>query len=190
MNWHIVKQAEVTPSPWRNGGGITRELVAWPDPHAWRWRISNAAVARDGPFSRFDGVERWLAILSGAGVYLDFPDRTVTLTAKDAPLAFAGSEPVNCRLIDGPVQDLNLMLRHDTGPGAAAGQMRRVGGTARRQLEVARAVAVYNLGQAATLSLDGIASALPQATLLWRHLPAGSTLDIEASSAICMEMMD
>jgi environmental stress-induced protein Ves len=33
-------------------------------------RISVAEITRDGPFSAFAGVQRWFAVLEGAGVML------------------------------------------------------------------------------------------------------------------------
>ena len=57
--------------PWKNGGGTTRELLSWPPGVAdWHWRISVAQVETEGPFSRFDGVQRWFAVLDGEGVEL------------------------------------------------------------------------------------------------------------------------
>ena len=61
------------PQPWRNGGGVTRELLAWPDGGDWRVRVSVADIDADGPFSAFPGVERWFAVLEGAGVALRSP---------------------------------------------------------------------------------------------------------------------
>jgi environmental stress-induced protein Ves len=55
---------------WRNGGGSTRELLAWPEAGAWQLRISVAEITRDGPFSAFAGVQRWFAVLRGDGVRL------------------------------------------------------------------------------------------------------------------------
>ena len=51
---------------WRNGGGRTRELLAWPDAADWKVRVSVADVESDGPFSAFPGVQRWFAVLEGA----------------------------------------------------------------------------------------------------------------------------
>jgi environmental stress-induced protein Ves len=48
---------------WRNGGGSTRELLAWPEATDWQARISVAEITRDGPFSAFAGVQRWFAVL-------------------------------------------------------------------------------------------------------------------------------
>ena len=112
-------------TPWRNRGGVTRELLAWPDATDWRLRISVADIAADGPFSAFPGVWRWFVLLSGEGVALDFPDHPLTLRPGDAPLAFDGAAAPGCQLIGGPVRDLNLMVRDGTGgmaavsPGAA-----------------------------------------------------------------------
>jgi len=102
-------------TPWRNGGGVTRELLAWPSPADWRLRISVADIATDGPFSAFPGVQRWFALLSGEGVALDFSDHPLTLRPGDAPLAFDGAATPGCRLLGGPVRDLNLMSRGGTG---------------------------------------------------------------------------
>ncbi|MBT9552757.1 MAG: HutD family protein [Hydrogenophaga sp.] len=102
-------------TPWRNGGGVTRELLAWPDPTDWRLRISVADIAADGPFSAFPGVRRWFTLLSGDGVTLDFADHPLTLRPGDAPLAFDGAAAPGCRLTSGPVRDLNLMVRGGAG---------------------------------------------------------------------------
>ena len=71
------------PVPWRNSGGVTRELLRWPDTDNWLWRISVAEVASDGAFSHFAGVQRWLAILSGTGVRLTMPDHTIELRSEE-----------------------------------------------------------------------------------------------------------
>ncbi|MBK6569606.1 MAG: HutD family protein [Burkholderiales bacterium] len=70
MSWHVVHLADVAATQWRNGGGLTRELASGPAGADWQWRLSVAEVAADGPFSRFEGVTRWFAVLQGAGVVL------------------------------------------------------------------------------------------------------------------------
>lgn len=111
----MVDAASVAPQAWRNGGGQTRELLAWPPGADWRVRISRAEIASDGPFSAFPGVERWFAVLQGAGVVLTFADALHPLKPGDAPLRFDGAAAPGCRLLDGATQDLNLMLRQGTG---------------------------------------------------------------------------
>lgn len=109
-----VRAADVAPAPWRNGGGRTRELFAWPAGADWTLRISLAEIDADGPFSAFPGVQRWFAVLSGAGVDLHFADRTCRLDAASAPFAFDGAAAPGCSLVAGPTRDLNLMLRGAT----------------------------------------------------------------------------
>lgn len=101
----------MTPQPWRNGGGSTRELLAQPAGESWRVRVSVADVVADGPFSAFPGVARWFAVIEGAGVVLSIDAVEHRCTTSGEPLAFAGDADTRSRLIDGPTRDLNLMLR-------------------------------------------------------------------------------
>ena len=104
------------PQPWRNGGGTTRELYAWPMGSPWRWRVSVADITQDGPFSAFDGIDRCFAVLQGAGVRLTLPGAAERdLHTDSAPLTFAGEDAPGCRLIDGATRDLNLMWQREAG---------------------------------------------------------------------------
>lgn len=107
----LVRADDAPPQPWRNGLGRTRELLARPAPADWWVRVSVADIERDAPFSAFPGVERWFAVLKGAGVELHVGEAVHRLVRGDAPLRFDGAQPARCRLLDGPTRDLNLMLR-------------------------------------------------------------------------------
>lgn len=120
----VIVTAEVPPQPWKNGGGVLRELLLRPDGDAWTLRIAVADIAADGPFSAFPGVERWFATIHGAGVELAVQARPGhagssahrhRVTAASGPVRFDGDAPTQCRLIDGPTQALNLMLRGARG---------------------------------------------------------------------------
>lgn len=115
---NLVRCDAVEPQPWRNGGGLTRELLAWPAHGEWSLRISVADIRADGPFSAFPGVDRWFAVLQGNGVLLGLPNGRRSLEIKDEPLAFRGEAAPYCELLDGATRDLNLMLRRDAGRGA------------------------------------------------------------------------
>jgi uncharacterized protein len=110
-----VRTDDVAAQPWRNGGGVTRELLARPAGDRWQVRVSVADVAADGPFSAFPAVARWFAVLEGAGVVLAVDGVEHRCTADGEPLAFAGDAETHSRLIDGPTRDLNLMLRGVAG---------------------------------------------------------------------------
>ncbi|MBI5270393.1 MAG: HutD family protein [Burkholderiales bacterium] len=117
---HFVHLDDVPPQPWRNGGGVTRELLAWsPDGPAAEWalRVSVADIDRDGPFSAFPGIDRHFAVLEGEGVVLGEPGAERLLTASTAPWSFAGESAPACRLRLGPTRDLNLMVRRAGGRG-------------------------------------------------------------------------
>lgn len=115
---------------WKNGGGITHEIARDDDATGNRWRLSIAEVASDGPFSRFDGIDRTILMLTGNGFCLHGvganPERIV---APLQPFAFAGEAAIQCTLIDGPVRDFNLMVRR----GQVTGALQIVQLTAARQ---------------------------------------------------------
>lgn len=116
MTTHIVRLQDVHSQAWRNGGGVTRELLAWPiDLDPWSLRISVADVETDGPFSPFPGVERWFVVTRGAGVVLGFPQGDKRVALNDAPFRFDGGAAPSCRLLKGATRDLNLMLRDGHG---------------------------------------------------------------------------
>jgi environmental stress-induced protein Ves len=122
----FVSLQATPPQPWRNGGGTTRELLAWPSAEAWALRFSIARIDRDGPFSAYPGIQRWFAVLQGAGVELAWQHHAAQVRVGHAPLQFDGADAPQCRLLDGPTEDLNLMLRSGAGRGgleaATAGQ--------------------------------------------------------------------
>jgi environmental stress-induced protein Ves len=121
MSLQIIDAEQIQPQPWRNGGGTTRPLLKWPAgpdrerERGWEVRISLAEIAADGPFSSFEGVERWFAVVSGAGVALQFDDGEQRLVPGDPPLRFDGGAAPNCRLLGGATGDINLMLRNGRG---------------------------------------------------------------------------
>lgn len=120
----LHRRADQRETPWKNGGGTTREIAVFPSGagfDTFDWRLSAAKVAGDGPFSTFPGVDRILTVLEGNGFDLDFgPAGTVHLTPASAPHAFAGDTACTARLIGGAVGDLNLMLRRGRWRATAA----------------------------------------------------------------------
>ncbi len=105
----LVAAQSVAPQAWRNGGGQTRELLAWPPQGPWQLRISRADIGADGPFSAFPGVTRWFSVLEGRGVALTLPGGRHLVDATGDALCFDGAWAPDCALLDGPTLDLNLM---------------------------------------------------------------------------------
>jgi len=110
----ILRASERKAVPWKNGGGTTSEVAAYPDGAGFDdfgWRISIADIARGGPFSLFPGIDRTLTMLEGE-VTLSIQGRgTVTLTPDSDPLAFPGDVATSAELAGGPARDLNVMTR-------------------------------------------------------------------------------
>jgi uncharacterized protein len=108
----VLREADYVTVPWKNGGGITREILKVPpDTAAFDWRLSLATIEQPGPFSAFDGYDRTLVLVRGAGVELDFGSQgRAVLRAPGQLAAFDGAAHTSCTLIDGPSSDLNLIV--------------------------------------------------------------------------------
>jgi hypothetical protein len=114
-----LRHADRVAIPWKNGGGILWDVASHDDrpeePDAFArflWRVSIAEVAQGGPFSVFPGVDRTLAVLSGHGMRLSVEGRPpVALSPESPALAFPGDAATTAELVDGPILDLNVMVR-------------------------------------------------------------------------------
>jgi environmental stress-induced protein Ves len=184
----VLTPADYRETAWKNGGGRTTEVAARPegaDLAHFAWRISIAQVARDGPFSVFDGIDRTLVLLRGAGMRLSSDGAsTLDIRAPFEPVAFPGEVAYACVLIDGPVHDFNLMIRRNAAHGrvdvvqGASGAVRPAGF---RLCYVARGAcecllpgrAALRLPEHSSLALDA-ADGEPPATLHVNPLADGA----------------
>jgi environmental stress-induced protein Ves len=62
----IIPPSAFVTMPWKNGGGITHEILKQEHGGKLLWRLSIAEVASDGPFSLFPGLSRILTVIEGA----------------------------------------------------------------------------------------------------------------------------
>jgi environmental stress-induced protein Ves len=119
--FRLLDPADYTSMPWKNGGGRTTEIATYPPAaalDAFAWRVSVADVARDGPFSRFPGVDRTIVLLEGAGMRLTGGGRDAELRTPFEPYRFSGDDTIDCTLIAGPVRDFNAMFRRSDACGS------------------------------------------------------------------------
>jgi uncharacterized protein len=161
---HTVSLADVMPQPWRNGGGATQELLAWPATDNWQVRISVARIEQNGPFSAYPGIERWFTVVHGEGVTLRFADTAIVQHADTQPVRFKGEASPECELLNGATQDLNLMVRRADGDGAmrlVAAELPWISAAALR--------AAYTAQPAVLVVADRHETVLPANTLAWSH---------------------
>jgi environmental stress-induced protein Ves len=106
---YVVRYSDLVESPWKNGGGVTREVAAARDDGKLLWRLSLADVACDGQFSDFTGLMRILTIIEGGPMDLVTSDGTLQ-AIKAVPVRFDGATKVVSKLPNGPLRDFNLMF--------------------------------------------------------------------------------
>jgi environmental stress-induced protein Ves len=120
MRMRVLRRANYRRMPWKNGGGWTTQLAAFPESGTnavapFDWRVSIAEIESDGAFSAFPGYDRHIALLEGIGMELRFENaETQRLDQRLRFVPFAGEAPVYGKLVSGPVRDFNVMTRRDS----------------------------------------------------------------------------
>lgn len=158
MQLRHLTPADARRVPWKNGRGVTDELLVWPPGASlqrgdFEWRLARAGVSEAGPFSEFPGFERVLLVTSGEGLLLRPAAAAAPMRALPLrPVRFAGEGATSAELLGGPVTDLNLLLRRGVVRGDV--DVLQPGGTPRRvRLAAAHAVLVLLAG---ALELRGL----------------------------------
>lgn len=115
MSTELITPEHWQTQRWQNGGGITHQLCRQDDEQGLLWRLSIAEVASDGPFSRFDNIDRIILLLDGKGFCLHgVGAKPQVLDTPLKPFTFAGETAIHCSLLNGAVRDFNLMTHRDT----------------------------------------------------------------------------
>jgi environmental stress-induced protein Ves len=115
MSIRIQRFDEHLKMPWKNGLGITREVISRPASDksgGFDWRISLATVGASGQFSVFAGIDRTIAVLEGDGMQLTVDGRREPpLLVESMPFVFSGEAEVQADCIGRETLDLNMMSR-------------------------------------------------------------------------------
>jgi environmental stress-induced protein Ves len=120
---HLLTPADFHLMPWKNGAGRTTEIAVYPPGaslETFLWRISVADVERDGPFSRFPGIDRTIVLLEGGGMRLRSGRSDIRMTTRFAPKDLCGDDAIECKLVAGPCRDFNAMFRRGHARGSVA----------------------------------------------------------------------
>lgn len=113
----ILTRNELIDTPWKNGGGITRNIAKGMIGDSVAWTISRADVTQDGPFSDFAGMMSVLTVVSGGAMELRAPTQVIDAHLWK-PVQFDGALQIESRLTNGPLTDLNLMFDSHLCEGA------------------------------------------------------------------------
>lgn len=119
----VLNPSDYKEMRWKNGLGSTTELAVFREENAsesapapFEWRVSIAQVPTDGPFSRFEGIDRVILVLEGPGMRLIHEEGrhgegTQARLYPLEPYAFSGDWTTMGFLERGPVVDFNVMTR-------------------------------------------------------------------------------
>ena len=105
----MIRWEDLTPSPWKNGGGVTR-LIAQERETEFDWKVTRAELEGASSFSLYPGYDRTSVLLSGEG------GRFFLLGKKDkqvrplVPFHFSGDLPSELK-VNGKCEDFNLFTR-------------------------------------------------------------------------------
>lgn len=118
--YRLLRAANHRRMPWKNGLGVTTEMVVEPGGatlQSFDWRLSMARIDAEGQFSSFPNIDRLLMVLEG-NLHLAIEGReTIELAAESEAVKFPGelavvaTLPQRAGVSARPVTDLNLMVR-------------------------------------------------------------------------------
>ena len=115
----IIRFSSIRPEPWRNGGGVTREIARHPreaSDGSWDWRVSIAEVGKAGDFSAFPGMERVISVIDGELLVLTV-DGEEHAMERYRPFRFSGDAATSSALPTGDIRDLNVIARRSAFKG-------------------------------------------------------------------------
>ena len=115
----IIRYDALIEAPWKNGGGVTRDVASDSVDDDPIWRLSIADVKQDGPFSNFAGMVRILTVINGHGMALESKQGTIDARGW-TPVRFDGALNIYGHLTSGPLTNLNLMFNPDYCDGNVA----------------------------------------------------------------------
>lgn len=109
----VIGPEQFKTSYWKNGKGQTTELAINTGGllDDFEWRISIADMTENGEFSSFNGYRRHLLLLKGAGLKLIHNRKSAEWLKSMEVAEFDGANQTTGELLDGPVQNFNVMTR-------------------------------------------------------------------------------
>jgi len=170
---HLLKQQDYQKMPWKNGKGVTQEIIKVNQSNnedSFLWRLSIADITEDGAFSIFSGYQRIISVLEGNGMVLEVAGEVSRPLLKADPFAFAGDAVVNSRLLAGALRDFNLI--YDPYFIKARLQWFTVGDKIRFFTDAEQLV-IFNAGSPLSVQIAGESSLLNHYDTVWNTATLG-----------------
>lgn len=109
----LIKLEDMSQMPWKNGHGTTTEIAISPagaslSDGSFFWRISMADVRSAGPFSKFPGYDRIIAVVEGRGMRLNGH-----FLPQFVPFRFEGEDSIFAEP-DQSIRDIGIIYRRDS----------------------------------------------------------------------------
>lgn len=99
-----LESKDYTQMLWKNGKGSTLEIDK-----GQGWRVSIATVNQDGAFSKFEGMQRIISMISGDAIQLTSSQQDDVIIHTFESHTFNGDEDIYCKVYGEGGQDLNLI---------------------------------------------------------------------------------
>jgi environmental stress-induced protein Ves len=147
----VIRAAALTPRPWPNGLGITRDVAGQNQRGtAFDWLLSIADLRVDAAFSHFPDCDRIFTLIEGGDVTLTLDGVFPMACRALVPASFPGDRPTFCTMGGGPARAFNVFV--DRGRFAARVAVRTIAASHAIQA-AAQTAAIFCV--AGALAIDG-----------------------------------
>ncbi len=117
----IFRFDDLSPTPWPNGRGITRDVASRISSDGSRdWHISIAELVEDAAFSHYEGCDRILTLVGENPIDLHIDEGAALRCHPLRPAHFPGDRPTRCTLAGGPSRAFNLIVDRARVRGAVS----------------------------------------------------------------------
>ncbi|MCX7354919.1 MAG: HutD family protein [Alphaproteobacteria bacterium] len=117
----IFRFSELTPRPWPNGRGVTRDVANKKSGNGSHdWLISIAELVEDAEFSHYEGCNRILTLVRENSIDLHISELSPLRCNPLVPVHFPGDRPTRCTMVGGPSRAFNVVINRERMMGAVS----------------------------------------------------------------------
>lgn len=159
-NQRHIPREDYQTKPWKNGKGTTHDILILPeggDHASFDVRLALSPIVEKGVFSSYEGADRVITLVEGAGLDLQFGASKEHLAPLQSLYFDTGLAPIGTPL-SGPVRVINVMARRGVWNIATCS----VASSAQLKCKAADMVFIYCIGQGCLITVDGTQTQVAQ----------------------------